>query len=90
VRLKPRRFFSGQRHYRRYAVRHGFSIYTLRVRIRAGGFRYFRFYPLRCRKTASCRFSALGLLRKPKDLPKPASLPARLHRQMAPAAHTAA
>jgi hypothetical protein len=33
--------------YWRYAVPHWFSIYTLRVRIRAWGFRYFRFYPLR-------------------------------------------
>jgi hypothetical protein len=44
--------------YRRYAVRQWFSIYTLRVRIRAWGFRYFRFYPLRGRKTESLPFFA--------------------------------
>jgi hypothetical protein len=37
-------------------MRHWFSIYTLRVRIRAWGFRYFRFYPLRGRKPTAFAF----------------------------------
>jgi hypothetical protein len=44
----------------RYAVPHWFSIHTLRVRIRAWGFRYFRFYPLRCPKLPSMAILGFG------------------------------
>jgi hypothetical protein len=36
-------------------------IHTLRVRIRAWGFRYFRFYPLRCSKLPSMLFLGCGV-----------------------------
>jgi hypothetical protein len=46
--------------YRRYAVRPWFSIHTLRVRMWAWGFRYFRFYPLRGRKSPAVAIFAFG------------------------------
>jgi hypothetical protein len=49
-------------------VPHWFSIYTLRVRIGAWGFRYFRFYPLRCSKMASMPFLSCGFASQTQEI----------------------